>query len=140
MNLWRIVLLPLLVLALTASTAPAQAEASLGKRVLVQLREQGGFAGLDNRVIVYANGCVRLSRRTGPTVDKCLTVKEERTLRGYLKHLKVGRSEPAPRGADFIKYTLAYKGRHASRYTLTSSWQPVVRELEKILDKYWAPD
>ncbi|TMR98690.1 hypothetical protein [Nonomuraea basaltis] len=140
MKIWRIVLLPLLVLALTASMAPAQAEVSLRKRVLVTLREQGGFAGLNNRVIVYANGCVRLSRRTGPTVDKCLTDKEERTLRGHLKRLKLGRSETTPPGADFIAYTLAYKGRRTTRYTLPSTWQPVVRQLEKALDKYWAPD
>ncbi|MGN9843099.1 hypothetical protein ACTMTI_33750 [Nonomuraea sp. H19] len=140
MNLWRIVLLPLLALTLAVSMTPAQAEAAPRKRILVDLREQGGFAGLDNRVIVYASGCVRLSRRTGPTVDKCLTAKERRTLRGYLKHLKVGRSETAPPGADFIKYSLAYKGRRATRYMLPGTWQPVVRELEKILDKYWAPD
>lgn len=119
--------------------APAQAEMA-PKRVLVELREQGGFAGLNNRVVVYGSGCVRLSRRTGPTIDKCLTAKEERKLRGYLRHLKMGRSERPPQGADFIKYTLTYDKRRVSRYQLPATWQPLVRHLEKIMEKYWAPD
>ncbi|MFG1704981.1 hypothetical protein ACFLIM_17475 [Nonomuraea sp. M3C6] len=140
MKIWRLVLLPLLVLALTTSMAPAQAEAVLGKRILVDFRKQGGFTGLNDHVIVYGNGCVRLSRRTGPTVDKCLTGKEERKLHGYLKNLKIGRSETRPQGADFIKYTLVYNKHRASRYTLPGSWQPVVRHLDRIMEKYWAPD
>lgn len=132
-------LLPVLLLALSTSMVPAQA-AVAPKKVLLDLREQGGFAGLNNRVIVYGNGCVRLSRRTGPTIDKCPTAKEKRTLRGHLKKLKVGRSEGPPQGADFIKYTLAYDKRRASRYTLPTTWTPLVRHLEKIMTKYWAPD
>ncbi|WP_103960168.1 hypothetical protein [Nonomuraea solani] len=139
MRIWRIVLLPVLLLALSTSMAPAQAEMA-PKRVLVELREQGGFAGLNNRVVVYGSGCVRLSRRTGPTIDKCLTAKEERKLRGYLRHLKMGRSERPPQGADFIKYTLTYDKRRVSRYQLPATWQPLVRHLEKIMEKYWAPD
>ncbi|MGP3958219.1 hypothetical protein ACTWPT_19605 [Nonomuraea sp. 3N208] len=38
-----------------------------------------------------------------------------------------------PPGADFIAYRLAYKGRHATRYTLPASWRPVVRHLDKIM-------
>ncbi|GAA3544795.1 hypothetical protein GCM10022419_026250 [Nonomuraea rosea] len=142
MKIWRIVLLPMLLLALTASMPAAQAAqaGSAQKRVLVDLRKEGGFAGLNDRVIVYGNNCVRLSRRTGPTIDKCLTGKERRTLRTYLKKLKIGRSEARPQGADFIKYTLAYNRHRASRYQLPATWQPVVRHLEKIMEKYWAPD
>ncbi|MFC4118738.1 hypothetical protein [Nonomuraea zeae] len=139
MRIWRIALLPMLLLALTASMPAAQAE-SAQKRVLVDFRKEGGFAGLNDRVIVYANNCVRLSRRTGPTIDKCLTAKERRTLRAYLKKLRIGRSEARPQGADFIKYTLAYNRHRASRYQLPASWQPVVRHLDKIMEKYWAPD
>ncbi|MGW0802320.1 hypothetical protein [Nonomuraea sp. NPDC002799] len=141
MRIWRIVLLPLLLLALTtASMPPVQASTAQQKKTLVDFRKEGGFAGLNDRVIVYGNGCVRLSRRTGPTIDKCLTGKERRTLRTYLKKLRIGRSEAQPQGADFIKYTLAYDRRRASRYTLPGSWQPVVRHLDKIMEKYWAPD
>ncbi|GAA2210487.1 hypothetical protein GCM10009850_059460 [Nonomuraea monospora] len=140
MTIWRIVLLPALLLpALSTSMAPAQAEVA-PKRVLVELRKQGGFAGLNDRVVVYGSGCVRLSRRTGPTIDKCLTAKEERKLRGYLRHLKIGRSQRPPQGADFIKYTLAFDKRRASVYDVPSTWQPVVRHLDKIMEKYWAPD
>ncbi|MEU4546446.1 hypothetical protein [Nonomuraea dietziae] len=139
MKIWRIVLLPALLLALGTGVAP-QAQAFTAKTTLVALHKQGGFAGLDDRVIVYADGCARLSRRTGPTVDKCLTRKEMRTLRGHLKLLRLGRSEAQPQGADFIKYTIAYRGHRASRYTLPASWSPVVRDLEKAMEKYWAPD
>ncbi|MET9342287.1 hypothetical protein [Nonomuraea sp. NPDC003804] len=140
MRIWRIALLPALLLSLGLSSAhPAQA-ADVETKVLVALRKQGGFAGFDDRVTVYTNGCVRLSRRTGPTVDKCLTKKEVAALRGHLKHLRLGRSEAQPQGADFIKYTISYKGHRASRYTLTTSWSPVVRNLEQLLERYWAPD
>ncbi|MFD1938406.1 hypothetical protein ACFSKW_43730 [Nonomuraea mangrovi] len=140
MKIWRIALLPALLLTLGTGVAqPAQAVTPT-KKTLVTLHKQGGFAGLDDRVIVYTNGCARLSRRTGPTVDKCLTRKEVATLRGHLKRLRLGRSEAQPQGADFIKYTVSYKGHRVSRYTLTTSWSPVVRDLEKALEKYWAPD
>ncbi|WP_344888861.1 hypothetical protein [Nonomuraea antimicrobica] len=139
MKIWRIVLLPVLLLAPSTSMSPAQAEVT-AKRVLVDLRRQGGYAGFDDRVIVYGNGCVRLTRRTGPAVDKCLTAKEERTLRGHLSKLRVGASERRPQGADFISYTLAHDKRRATRYTLPASWKPVVGQLEKIMEKYWAPD
>ncbi|MFI6173937.1 hypothetical protein ACIA8R_00160 [Nonomuraea sp. NPDC051191] len=139
MKIWRIVLLPALALAVTASALPAEA-VTTQRKVLVDLREEGGFAGLQNRVTVYTDGCVRLSRRTGPVVAKCLTAKEERQLRGYLKELKIGRSERPPQGADFLSYTLAYKGHRATRYTLPRTWKPVVAHLDKALVKYWAPD
>ncbi|MEV4169253.1 hypothetical protein [Nonomuraea sp. NPDC049709] len=140
MRIWRIVLLPVLLLALSTSMAPAAQAGVAPKKALVDFRKQGGFAGLDDRVIVYGNGCVRLSRRTGPTIDKCLTAKEKRLLRAHLRSLRIGRSEGQPPGADFIKYTLAYDKRRASRYTLPASWQPVVRQLDQIMEKYWAPD
>ncbi|TMR21691.1 hypothetical protein ETD86_14180 [Nonomuraea turkmeniaca] len=146
-RIWRIVLLPALALTLSASATPAgampvstQNTQNAQKRVLVDLRKQGGFAGLDDHMIVYRDGCVRLDRRTGPVIDKCLTGKEERRLRTYLKKLRIGRSETRPPGADFIKYTLAHDRRRASRYTLPAGWQPVVRHLEQIMEKYWAPD
>lgn len=139
--MWRIVLMPVLLPALTLSVVPAPAQAAVApKKVLVEYWKQGGFAGLKDHVVVYGNGCVRLSRRTGPTVDKCLTGKEERKLRTYLKSLKLGRSEGNPPGADFLKYTLVYKKHRVSRYTLPPSWQPVVQHLDKIMVKYWAPD
>ncbi|MEU4508590.1 hypothetical protein AB0G05_03755 [Nonomuraea wenchangensis] len=139
MRIWRIALTPLLVPALVAVPAVPVA-AAVQRKVLVDYRRQGGFAGFDDHVIVYGDGCVRLSRRTGPTVDKCLTGKEQRRLRTALGGLRLGRSEPAPQGADFLKYTLAHKGHRASRYTLPKSWQPVVRQLDAAMTKYWAPD
>ncbi|MFE3452618.1 hypothetical protein ACFXJ8_27210 [Nonomuraea sp. NPDC059194] len=140
MRIWRIALLPALLLSLSTGVAPPAQALTPKTKTLVTLYRQGGFAGFDDRVTVYTNGCARLARRTGPTVDKCLTPKEMRTLRGHLKRLRLGRSEAQPQGADFIKYTIAYRGHRVSRYTLPASWSPVVRDLEKALEKYWAPD
>ncbi|WP_248963138.1 hypothetical protein [Sphaerisporangium perillae] len=135
MKIWRVLLLPVLLLLVgTATVQPAQA-AVVAKKVWVELREQGGFAGLDDRVIVYTDGCARLSHRTGPAVHTCLTRTETRALRSSLKHLRLGRTETQPPGADFIKYTITYRGHRVSRYTLPSTWKPVVRRLEKILHK-----
>ncbi|MCF6471092.1 hypothetical protein FAF44_22210 [Nonomuraea sp. MG754425] len=135
MGIWRIVLVPVLLATLSTSMGPAQAEIA-PKRVLVELREQGGFAGLNDRVIVYGDGCARLTRRTGPAVRTCLTAKERRTLRGHLGRLKLGRSQPPPRGADFIAYTLVHDGRRVTAYSLPATWRPVVRHLEKIMARY----
>ncbi|MER7506321.1 hypothetical protein [Nonomuraea pusilla] len=134
MSNWRFLLLPALLLALAAP--PAEAAATRPK-VLVDLREEGGFAGLKDRVTVYTDGCARFSRRTGPVVRRCLTRAELRGLRGALGHLQVGGSEPQPQGADFLAYTLSYKGHRATRYRLPETWQPVVGRLEKALTKYW---
>ncbi|MCK2213852.1 hypothetical protein MF672_008620 [Actinomadura sp. ATCC 31491] len=140
MRIIRIVLLAALVPALGASVAPVPAQAATARSVLVEYRRQGGFAGFDDRVVAYGNGCVRLSRRTGPVVNACLTGKEERGLRAALKALRLGRSERPPQGADFLRYTLAYKGHRATRYTLPKTWRPVVARLDAIMTKYWAPD
>lgn len=140
MRIWRIALALMVSTLLSATMTPAALAAPTAKKVLVELREQGGFAGFDNRVIVYTNGCVRLSRRTGPTVDKCLTSAEKRKLHGELKRLRLGHSEARPQGADFLKYTLTYQKHRVSRYTLTRTWTPVVQRLERFLVKYWAPD
>ncbi|MBB5078717.1 hypothetical protein [Nonomuraea endophytica] len=141
MKIWRLILLPVLLLGLVAGLGlPAQAAAVQQKKLLVELRREGGFAGFSDRVRVYTNSCVRLSRRTGPTVDKCLTRAEWRTLKAHLKRLKLGRSQARPQGADFLKYTLTYRGHRVSKYQLTKTWSPVVRDLEKALEKYWAPD
>lgn len=136
--MWRILLLTTLATGLT----PASADATTATvhKALVQLREEGGLLGLNNRMTVYRNGCARLSKRTGPTVRKCLTRDEFRTLRGHLASLELGETETRPPGADFIKYTLTHECRQVSRYTLPESWKPVVADLEKVLEKYWAPD
>ncbi|MEV4460932.1 hypothetical protein [Microbispora sp. NPDC049633] len=139
MRISRIALLPLAALPVLAVTAPAEA-VTASRKLVVELREEGGFAGLRDRVAVYTDGCAVLSRRTGPTVRKCLTAAEWRGLRGSLKHLRLGRSEPPPQGADFLAYRLNYKGHRATRYTLPPTWRPVVSRLEKVLVKYWAPD
>ncbi|MFI7146525.1 hypothetical protein ACIBO2_16525 [Nonomuraea sp. NPDC050022] len=140
MRILRIALIVILGTALSATMAPAASATPVAKKVLVELREQGGFAGFDNRVIVYTNGCVRLSRRTGPTVNKCLTRGEQRKLHHDLKLLRLGHSQAKPQGADFLKYTLTYRGHRVSRYTLTATWTPVVQRMERFLVKYWAPD
>ncbi|MFF4772118.1 hypothetical protein ACFY05_04605 [Microtetraspora fusca] len=142
MRIWRITLLAALVLIVGVTTIAPESSAQAAaarKKVLVQLREQGGFVGLDDRVTVYTDGCVRLSRRTGPVVRTCLTDAEMRALRRDLAHLRLGDSEPQPPGADFIGYTLTYRGHRVLRYTLPSSWTPVVRRLETILHKHWTP-
>lgn len=150
----RTVLLPLAALSVLAVTAPAEAATAhrdtahrdtahtdtAHRKLLVELREEGGFAGLRNRVAVYTDGCAVLSRRTGPTVRKCLTAAEWRGLRGSLKHLRLGRSQARPPGADFIAYRLAYKGHRATRYSLPQTWRPVVSRLEKVLVKHGTPN
>lgn len=131
----RVALLPL-VAAPVLAVAPAAETATKPAKVLVELREEGGFAGLRNRVAVYTDRCAVLSRRTGPAVRRCLTAGEWRGLLGSLEHLRLGSSEPPPQGADFLAYYLAYKGHRATRYSLPPSWRPVVSRLEKILVKY----
>ncbi|WP_090934148.1 hypothetical protein [Nonomuraea jiangxiensis] len=150
-RIWRIVFLPVLVLVLALATrasaapvsvarAPAAPAADVPQESLVELREQGGFAGVDNQVIVAADGRAAFSRRTGPVVDLPLTAEELAVLRGHLANLRIGPSEARPQGADFIAYTLTHQGHRATRYTLPADWQPVVRFLEEALEKYWAPD
>ncbi|MBO3752016.1 hypothetical protein J5X84_38615 [Streptosporangiaceae bacterium NEAU-GS5] len=135
MRVLRIAGLTALLSMQGAFMTPAAAVAA-PKKVLVELREQGGFAGIDNRVIVYTSGCARVRHRAERAATVCLTAGEMRKLRGELKRLRLGRSQAEPPGADFIEYTLAYRGHHASRYMLPGTWQPVVRRLEKVLRKH----
>jgi hypothetical protein len=135
MRIWRVLLPPVLLLFVgTATAQPVQAGVER-KKVWVELREQGGFAGLDDRVVVYTDGCARVSHRTGPAVRTCPTRAQTRALRSALKHLRLGHTQASPPGADFIKYTITYKKHRVSRYTLPTTWKPVVGQLEKILHR-----
>ncbi|QFY13574.1 hypothetical protein GBF35_49710 [Nonomuraea phyllanthi] len=136
MRIWRIVLLPVLLAALTASATPPAAAVQDQDDVLVDYRRQGGFAGFDDRVAVHRDGCAWLSRRAKPAVRRCLTGEERRRLLAYLKDVTIGPSEPRPMGADFLAYTLAYGGHRATRYSLPPSWRPVVEELDRLMEKY----
>ncbi|MEV6985916.1 hypothetical protein AB0M95_32290 [Sphaerisporangium sp. NPDC051017] len=145
MRTWRIAVMSVLVPAMVAGAVPSPAataaaadEARRAVRQkatsLVKLQRQGGFAGVDDHVTVYTNGCARVVHRTGPAIRRCLSAADTRKLRGELKRLSLGRSQTAPPGADMYEYTLTYNGRSVSRYSVPSSWRPVVRRLEKLLD------
>ncbi|GII61208.1 hypothetical protein Skr01_12930 [Sphaerisporangium krabiense] len=100
----------------------------------MKLRRQGGFIGVDDQVIVYTDGCTRLTHRSAPAVKRCLTGTDLRKLRADLKRLVPGRSQTQPPGADLYKYTLTYHGKSVVRYTLPATWRPVVKRLEKLLN------
>ncbi|RCG29808.1 hypothetical protein DQ384_19780 [Sphaerisporangium album] len=157
MRIWRIAVMSVLVPVMLTGAAPFPATAAVAVAVadkadkadkaedarqavrqkaqsLVKLRRQGGFAGVDDRVTVYTDGCARVVHRTGPAITRCLSAADTRTLRGDLKRLSLGRSQTAPPGADMYRYTLTYHGRSVSRSSVPASWRPVVRRLEKLLD------
>src|SRR5437868_1654089 len=137
MRIWRAILLPVLLLALGLTVAQPVQAVAVQKKVLINFSKVGGFAGFDDRVTVYTNGCARMSRRSGDVVAQCLTKGEVRRLAMDLSHLVIGRSDKPPMGADFLTYTLAYRGHKASRHnSIPRTWRPVVRDLEKLLDKY----
>ncbi|GII82061.1 hypothetical protein Ssi03_00510 [Sphaerisporangium siamense] len=100
----------------------------------MKLRRQGGFIGVDDLVVVYTDGCTRLTHRSAPAVKRCLTGTDLRKLRADLKRLKLGRSQTQPPGADLYKYTLTYHGKSVVRYTLPVTWRPVIKRLEKLLN------
>ncbi|MET8862124.1 hypothetical protein ABZW11_04115 [Nonomuraea sp. NPDC004580] len=77
-------------------------------------------------------------RRTA--IARALMFKERRRLRTHLGKLRLGTSEARPQGAGFLKYTLVYDRHRVSRYSLPATWKPVVGDLERAMEKYWAPD
>ena len=112
--------------------------------MLIEYCRSGGFAGLDDRLVINVNGQATLTRKAehyefvldGDTMNQLLTLldnAEFSKLRGeYL---------PPRKGSDLFEYVVTYKG-HTVRTMDTAvpqSLQPILESLNQIVESGGKP-
>ncbi len=101
-------------------------------RVLIEYRRSGGFAGIDDHLVIYVNGQATLTRRTehyefvvGPE-----EMNQLQTLFESVEFSKLRREYSPPRkGSDLIEYLVTYEG-----YTVRAMDTVVPESLHPILE------
>lgn len=108
---------------------------------LIEYRRTGGFAGLDDRLVIKENGeaiLTRKSRRMVFTLDND-TIKSLQTLFVETGFAQLGPVFlPPQRGADLFEYVVTYKG-HTVRTmdgAIPSALDPVLEALDAIIERH----
>jgi len=106
---------------------------------LIEYRRSGGFAGLDDRLVIKENGesiLTRRSERSEFTLDSD-TVNRLRALFEEAKFSQLRKEYlPSRPGADLFEYVVTYKG-HSVRTmdgVVPSSLQPILEALNQIIE------
>jgi len=106
---------------------------------LIEYRHSGGFAGLDDRLVIKENGESILTRRSerfeftldSDTVNRLQALFEEAKFFQFRKEYL-----PSRPGADLFQYVVTYKG-HSVRTmdgAVPSSLQPILEALNQIIE------
>ncbi|MFJ5711010.1 hypothetical protein [Streptomyces sp. NPDC093105] len=122
--------------ATTASTATTEAtEATADPRsetVLVEIRVSGGFAGVDNRLVVREDGSWTVRSRTGEPRAGRMTAADLAELRAALEDPAYARVPDRPTGppvADGFQYAVTYHDR-----TVVAGDRDRPAALQRVLD------
>ena len=130
----------LLVLCALAAGAPDVAVATgPSLRGDVRYEVSGGFAGLDDRLLLRADGRARLTRRAGKPRRFRVSARDRRALARAFDRAGFAsvRSDPEPEGADLLTFRISYLGHSASTNDAVSSsaLDPIRRRLDRIVDR-----
>jgi len=112
--------------------------------ILGEYRRIGGFAGLDDHLVINMNGQVTLTRKTEQyefVLDRA-TMKQLQTLFDNAEFSKLRREYlPSRQGSDLFEYVVTYKG-HTVRTMDTAvpeSLQPILELLNQIIESSEKP-
>ena len=112
--------------------------------ILVEYRRSGGFAGLDDRVVIQVNGQATLTRKAEhyEFVLDCDTVNQLQALFDDAEFSKLRREYlPSRQGSDLFEYVVTYKG-HTVRTMDTAvpeALWPVLELLNQIIESGGKP-
>jgi hypothetical protein len=111
---------------------------------LVEYRRSGGFAGLDDRLVIEVNDQATLTRKTEHyefVLDRD-TINELQTLLDNAEFSKLGKEYlPSHQGSDLFEYVVSYKG-HTVRTMDTAvpeALWPVLELLNQIIESGGKP-
>lgn len=112
--------------------------------ILVEYRRSGGFAGLDDRLVIEVNGQATLTRKTEHyefVLDRDI-MKQLQTLLDNVEFSKLRREYlPSRQGSDLFEYVVTYKG-HTVRTMDTAvpeALWPVLELLNQIIESGGKP-
>ena len=110
----------------------------LAPAVLVDYYRTGGFAGFDDRLVIFDNGVAVVSGKivnqeveiNQTDIDRIVTLFNQSTFSTLDRDYSA-----RPGGVDLIKYTISYHNKTVSveDTAIPSSLQPVIDELNRIL-------
>ena len=126
----------------TATAGPSRPPAT---GPLVQFGRQGGFAGVDDRIVVQPDGAYQITRKGGGTRTGTLPAAELTHLRSVLEgaHFRdIPAVNPAPSELrDGFTYHVVYAGHdvQAADGALPDALRDVVGELNTLLERHSGP-
>ncbi|MCZ7575160.1 MAG: hypothetical protein M5U01_41960 [Ardenticatenaceae bacterium] len=113
-------------------------------RALIEYRRSGGFAGLDDHLVIQEDGKAILTRKTGRSefVLDDATMNQLRVLFDEAEFSKLRREYlPRRKGSDLFEYVMTHKG-HTVRTLDTAvpeSLQPILKVLNQIVESDGRP-
>jgi len=126
----------------TATAGPSRPPAT---GPLVQFGRQGGFAGVDDRIVVQPDGAYQITRKGGGTRTGTLPAAELTHLRSVLEaaHFRdIPAVNPAPSEMrDGFTYHVVYAGHEvlAADGALPDALRDVVGELNTLMERHSGP-
>jgi hypothetical protein len=112
--------------------------------ILVDYRKSGGFAGLEEHLVVTSDGHATVEGK-GPTRTKQLDPATMRELTAALEQAGLDRLQPRydppVRGNDLFEYAITYRGRTVtvSDTEIPPQLRPLLTELDRIMNEVRTP-
>jgi hypothetical protein len=106
--------------------------------LFVDYQRSGGFAGVDERLVIFDNGVTLVSSRT-TSREMLLNQSELEQISALFDAAKFplleGNYTSRRGGADFMQYSIGFKGKtvHTEDTAIPASLEPVIREMDRIL-------
>jgi hypothetical protein len=106
--------------------------------IFADYHRTGGFAGLDDRIVIFDNGIAVISQKTAST-EITLNQSDLERITGILNEaqfsLLKGNYTARPGAADYFRYTISYQGKTviAEDSAIPPSLQPVIDEMNRII-------
>lgn len=125
------------------TTAPTSGGAAAAT-ILVDYRKSGGFAGLEEHLVVTSDGHATVEGK-GPTRTKQLDPATMRELTAALEQAGLDRLQPRydppVKGNDLFEYAITYRGRTVtvSDTEIPPRLRPLLTELNRIMNEVRTP-
>jgi Emfourin len=126
-----------------ATTAPTTG-GTAAATILVDYRKSGGFAGLEEHLVVTSDGHATVEGK-GPTRTKQLDPATMRELTAALEQAGLDRlqprHDPPVKGNDLFEYAITYRGRTVtvSDTEIPPQLRPLLTELSRIMNEVRTP-
>jgi hypothetical protein len=127
-----------------ATTAAASTGGTAAATMLVDYRKSGGFAGLEEHMVVTSDGHATVEGK-GQTREKQLDPATMRELTAALDQAGLDRLrpryDPPVKGNDLIEYAITYRGRTVtvSDTTIPPQLRQLITELNRIMSEVRSP-